>query len=329
RTPARAGTTQELKHAARPKSEVAAEREMAGTPVELELSRRDESTAARPNAWIARRASHEGMTGPRNPPAHRTGLATADRWLIAGLMLTSSVLVAVLTSALTVRGMGRSGASLATPSVASRNDAVATVAAAPAAVVRDTMPIIRPSRGNDSVIFASAPRADSAPQHEDGGAVAPLLTSAPRLSPMPARVARVAPAKTEKHEPPRAERRTISVAQRVRTAPPEHSAPPEYSAPITQTMASPAATLSSSVTSAAATVPVTTPPPPVVQPPVPASAPPTVAAAPPAAAPASAPAANNAQFLEELRAIHAEIDARKKHMDSLTASLDSLKRIKP
>jgi hypothetical protein len=36
---------------------------------------------------------------------------------------------------------------------------------------------------------------------------------------------------------------------------------------------------------------------------------------------------SNAQFLEELRAIHAEINARKRHMDSLTASLDSLKRI--
>jgi hypothetical protein len=30
-----------------------------------------------------------------------------------------------------------------------------------------------------------------------------------------------------------------------------------------------------------------------------------------------------------LRAIHAEIDARKRHVDSLTASLDSLKRVKP
>jgi hypothetical protein len=58
----------------------------------------------------------------------------------------------------------------------------------------------------------------------------------------------------------------------------------------------------------------------------------STASAPPSAAPAPAPSAapvNNAQFLEELRAIHAEIDARKKHMDSLTASLDSLKHIKP
>ncbi|MEO6211034.1 MAG: hypothetical protein ABIQ10_13005 [Gemmatimonadaceae bacterium] len=323
RTPVRPGTTQELKHAVRAKSEVAAARETAGAPVELELSRRDEITAARPNAWIARRASHESMTGPRNLPAHRTGLATADRWLIAGLMLTSSVLVAVLTSALTVRGMEQSGAPLATPSVASRNDAVTTVAAAPVVVVRDTTSIIRPPRASDSVIVASAPRADSAPQHEDGGAVAPPPTSALRLSPMPARVARVTSEKTEKHEPPRTARRTISVAEHMRAA------PPEYSAPIMQTMLPPAAPPPSPVTSAPTTAPVATPAQPVVQQPVPTSAPATLAATPPAATPASAPAANNAQFLEELRAIHAEIDARKKHMDSLTASLDSLKRIKP
>jgi hypothetical protein len=54
-------------------------------------------------------------------------------------------------------------------------------------------------------------------------------------------------------------------------------------------------------------------------------APPAVAAPAPAA-PAAAPAANNALVLEELRAIHAEIDSRRRHVDSLAASLDSLKR---
>jgi hypothetical protein len=62
--------------------------------------------------------------------------------------------------------------------------------------------------------------------------------------------------------------------------------------------------------------------------PAPAPAPATTPAiaAPASGAPAAAPAANNALVLEELRAIHAEIDARKRHVDSLTASLDSLKR---
>ena len=50
----------------------------------------------------------------------------------------------------------------------------------------------------------------------------------------------------------------------------------------------------------------------------------------PATVTAAAAAARRRQraVLEELRAIHAEIDARKYHMDSLTASLYSLKRVK-
>jgi hypothetical protein len=52
---------------------------------------------------------------------------------------------------------------------------------------------------------------------------------------------------------------------------------------------------------------------------------PTAPAPAPASAAASAP--SNAQFLEELRAIRAEINARKHHMDSLTAALDSLKHV--
>ncbi|MBK5189632.1 MAG: hypothetical protein JJD97_15425 [Gemmatimonadaceae bacterium] len=52
-----------------------------------------------------------------------------------------------------------------------------------------------------------------------------------------------------------------------------------------------------------------------------------VRAKPSSSASAAPPPANNAQFLEELRAIHAEIDARKRHMDSLTKALDSLNRV--
>lgn len=58
-----------------------------------------------------------------------------------------------------------------------------------------------------------------------------------------------------------------------------------------------------------------------------ASAPAAASAQQSAAPAATAPAGNNSAVLDELRAIHAEIDARKKHMDSLTAALDSLKRI--
>jgi allophanate hydrolase subunit 1 len=40
-------------------------------------------------------------------------------------------------------------------------------------------------------------------------------------------------------------------------------------------------------------------------------------------------AATNAQVLEELRSIRNEIEARKKHVDSLTHALDSLKKTDP
>jgi hypothetical protein len=109
------------------------------------------------------------------------------------------------------------------------------------------------------------------------------------------------------------EKRQLSVAEHVRTAPQQRAS---ISPPIAREPTIPAPQPSPLVTQAAAQ-PASTQPAPVQS------------ASNPVASGPSAPAANNAQFLEELRAIHAEIDARKRHMDSLTASLDSLKRVKP
>jgi hypothetical protein len=338
-TPVRTGATKELPRAVRENRENVERPDRtsssapADTHSEMVVVRRDDFSSGRPNAWVARRASHEGMTGPRAQALHRTGLAPADRWLLAGLMLASSVLVAVLTSALTVRGIDRTGA----PTVAARAETVATVAAAPIPVSRDTTPIVRPSRAADSVLVATVSHTDSAPQHEDGGAVAPPPSIAPRLSPMPSHAARPVP--TPKRVTPRAERHPLSVAEHVRAAPPSsaHTSPPitrdpivtpPQPAPVTQTVAQPAATLPSSTALQPAAIPAQTvspapaPPPPTSQTSTPASTTPATGA--PAA---GAPAANNAQFMEELRAIHAEINARKRHMDSLTAQLDSLKRV--
>jgi hypothetical protein len=317
--PVRTGTTQELKHAVRPLSDAprsSASTEVTGARMVADGVRREEITASRPSAWVARRASHEGMTGPRNLASARSGLATADRWLLAGLMLASSVLVAVLTSALTVRGIERAGAPLVTPSVAARAETTVTVATVPVVGPRDTTPIVRPPRTRDSVLVVNAARVDSAPQHEDGGAVVP--PPSPRLSPMPPRAAPPV-ATVAKHTAPVREKRQLSVAEHVRT--PQQSAtssppitrepiisPPQQPAPVTQTAVQPVQAPPAASNSVAS------------GPSAPASG---------TAAPAAAPAVNNAQFLEELRAIHAEIDARKRHMDSLTASLDSLKRVKP
>jgi hypothetical protein len=240
--------------------------------------------------------SHERMTGPRNQPP-RARLAPADRWLLAGLMLAASVLVAVLTSALTVSGMLRSGAA----TFATRHDTALAVASAPPAPAPAPTPVALPARAPDSVLVATTVRTvDSAPPHEDAATVGTPPTTATRVSLPPARAAHTA--RSTRREPVHLDKRSLSIAERGRVVPPALAgpAPPPITQPIAQPATQPIAQ--------PATQPVTQPAP----------------ASPPAATPVT-----NAQFLEELRAIHAEIDARKRHMDSLTRSLDSLKKISP
>ena len=148
-------------------------------------ARREEISATRPNPWLARRASQEGMTGPRAASSHRTGLATADRWLLSALMLTSSVIVAVLTSTLTVRGMQRT-AGVAHAGMALRTQPAPAVAAAPALPTRDSTEIVLARSSNDSARVVIAPHSDSASDREQArGTVAP--PPAARLALMPER----------------------------------------------------------------------------------------------------------------------------------------------
>ena len=311
--PVRTGATKELSHAGRTNATPLPAPVPSGTHSEVVTVRRDDISAARPNAWMARRASHEGLTGPRTQVPSRSGLATADRWLLTGLMLTSSLLVAVLTRALTVHGIERTG----TPAIAARAETAVTAAAAPIPPTRDTAtivrPSVRPSQASDSTLVAAVAHTDSVPQQEDGGAVAPPPSNTPRLSPMPARAAHSA--KATKRDVRRAERHPLAVAEHVRAAPVTQAVVQSPTVPPLPTVSAPSAA------AAVTLVPAT---------PAPATSPAVSAAgARAASAPAGgATAANNsAQFLEELRAIHAEINARKRHMDSLTASLDSLKRM--
>jgi hypothetical protein len=297
---ARAGTRRELESRAAQSSAIALSSDTFGL-------RREEISATRPNPWLARRTSQEGMTGPRGASSLRTGLAPADRWLLAGLMLGSSVLVAVLTSALTIRGMQRP-ASAAIPESAAHRQAATPVVMAPEPPARDSVAIARASLTNDSTSIAVAGHTDSARNREEAsGAVAPPPPTT-RLSPMPTEIARV-----PKRVVPRVERH--AVALRVRT----HTAPP---AAIVS--ASSIATRTSAALTPATSAPSIAPPSIAATSP---AAPSSVASSPAAstAAPAAAtsPLANPA-VLEELRAIHAEINARKRHMDSLTAALDSL-----
>jgi hypothetical protein len=264
-------------------------REPAPSAVAVPHAPREEISAARP--WIARRASEEGFTGPRGQ-SHRAGLTTLDRWLLSGLMLTSSVLVAVLTSALTVRGMQRTGA----PAAASEQSGE-RVAAAASVPAHDTSASIGSVRAEDSTPVMNSVRRDSAADRAMTTVSAvPSDSASMRTSMLPR------PMRTPRRITRSAEKHAVSVAEHVRAP-----------LPLTSTNV------------------------PLVREPVVRQSPPEAGAAPtrvtaaPATAPAPAPAAaaplGNAQFLEELRAIHAEIDARKRHMDSLTAALDSLKHV--
>ncbi|HSU92851.1 MAG TPA: hypothetical protein VLI43_04035 [Gemmatimonadaceae bacterium] len=212
-------------------------------------ARRERSALPRPS--LARRASHEGMTGSRGASSPPAGLATADRWLLAGLMLASSVLVAVLTSALTVREV-QPVARTAVPAVALRAQPVVVVATEPV-------------------------RIDSAQERAEASGV-PTPPPA-RRRPSPMRIV------------PRAERHSISLAEHTRPSLPASTIP---AAPIAMPRSDPA--------------------------------PPKTSVSAITAPAAASPLANPA-VLEELRAIHAEIDARKRHMDSLTSTLDSLNRV--
>jgi hypothetical protein len=209
-------------------------------------------------------------------------------------MVASSVLVAVLTSALTVRGM-QHATGVSTPERALRAQPVTTIAAAPLPA-RDSSSILRAMHIRDSATIAAAARSDSVRKRDETSvAVAPSPPAA-RPLPMPAQFAR-----TPKRIAPRTEHPSASVAEHARTTPPASAISTSIA---TRTNASaPPATTAPSITAPLA------------------AAPPT-----PAPAVAASPLANPA-VLEELRAIHAEIDARKRHMDSLTASLDSLNHV--
>lgn len=271
-------------------------RERKGTlPRAYLAARRGALEVAHHGARRARVASrrrdetHEPSPRPRSPAAAparpaSVGLTRGDRWLLSGLMLGGSLLVAVLTSTLTVQGIERTRASSGPTSAASFNavhaDSLAAVAATPIPAFRDTMPIVPPAREADSTPVASASHIDSAPRHEVVRAAAP----SPRRA------------------TPRAERRALTVAEHVRAAPQPR--------PVASQPSLEPSTVAPQSVPASATAPVATP----------------AIVAPASGPPAAAPAANNALVLEELRAIHAEINARKRHVDSLTASLDSLKR---
>lgn len=250
------------------------------------VPRADEGSAASESPFVAMESSLEASSVPE-----RTDPATG-RWLVSGLVLVGSVIVAVLTSVLTVRAMNPTAAPTL---VASARQPVVNVSAAPVVIARDTSTTVRPPHSEDSVhVLATVPSVSSpiAQTPNDTVAPPPLAT---RSSPKPERVAHASNRATS-----HVDRHPVSIAEHARTSSQSSSAIPATRMTTTKTAAPfpDANAVSAPATSPASTAPA-----------------------------ATAPAANNSQVLEELRAIHAEIDARKKHMDSLTAALDSLKHV--
>ncbi|HEY7896244.1 MAG TPA: hypothetical protein VIC24_15180 [Gemmatimonadaceae bacterium] len=259
-------------------------------------------------AWAARRptpASVPRTTGVREV---RTRLASADRWLLASLVVGGSLLVASLTSVLTVRGLRGS------------LDA-APVAAAP----------VRP----DTVVVASAPResvpervaavpppvaAETSAAPDPGGAARALADAPPQAARSASAAARSARARAvpARPRPTPVEHRTLvadrprSPATHVPNAVPRAAASPVAAVPAATTGTTAVPAQQTPVQSAPTTAPQTATPAATAVPVVHDSA-----------------AATNAQVLEELRSIRNEIEARKKHVDSLTHALDSLKKTDP
>jgi hypothetical protein len=263
---------------------------------------RDErlTAAAYGPAWAARRptpASVPRTTGVREV---RTRLASADRWLLTSLVFAGSVMVAVLTSVFTVRGLE---GSFARP-----------VAAAPART--------------DTVYVAAASR-EPAAEHIAAPTPPPVAaeTSAAPASDGAARALADAP--------PKAARSASAAARpaRERAVP---ARPRPTPAPQRTVVAERPRAVQTSVPNG--TVPATTQPPPATAPATTVQTPaPQTATATATPAPTTAPtpvihdsaAASNAQVLEELRSIRNEIESRKRHVDSLTHALDSLKKSDP
>ena len=218
-------------------------------------------------------------------------------------MLMSSLLVAVLTSALTVRGM-QQAAGAAPSQVAMHAQPVTVIAAAPAPLARDSAPV-RTMPTADSASTAVATHTDTTRDHEEAGAVAPALGRDATVADAGASRARA--------EACPATRATTSLFRSRSTRAPHHPPrsvpppPPQYprthSRPTRdqRTVARGALdvrTFDARTRACRAGR---------VQP---------------------SPLANQRAVLEELRAIHAEINARKRHMDSLTAALDSLNHVR-
>lgn len=172
----------------------------------------------------ARRLSpHTGVARTPGVREVRTRLATADRWLLSGLVLTGSVMVAVLTSVLTVRGM-RGAPNQPAVAVAPSRPETVFVAAAP----RPPAP--------ERVAAAAAPVAESLAMRAPDRAARAVADAPPKA----ARQATAAVRPTRERAVPARPRPTPAlVADRPHTAVPNAPPAPAVAVPTPTTAAAP------------------------------------------------------------------------------------------
>jgi hypothetical protein len=257
-------------------------------------------------------ASASRVTGVRQT---RTALASTDRWLLFALALAGSVVVAVLTSVMTVRGL-RAGPS-AIASVPPRETVFVAAAPSPrvtaSASTQASITTSPPPLPSGSVAVGSL-RADSSahPAAWDVklGERTPVATARAR--------ARVPSHERERRGNAASEPSRQSVAARpsAPSAAVARATPPPSSRGVAPSLpgAYPASPQQAVVPPLTASVP---------------AAPAASAAAAPPAPTRDSVAQSNAEVLTELREIRNEIESRKRHVDSLSRALDSLDKTPP
>jgi len=221
----------------------------------------------------------------------RMALAPADRVFLGVMSLMGGAVMAAIVAVLALRGRGDGGALAAVPAPPS-----AQVAAAIAAPVAHS-DSVRP----EPTVLTSTVRIDtavaSAPEPHDH-------TRAVRDA--PPREAAVTTSRSDHGSTRTARRAKAGVVTQGRSEQPvavtTKAAPP----PARTTPQPPAAVATRSAAAASTSAPVSG-----------------------AATPIPAPAAQNVNVAEELRAIRTEIEARRKHVDSLAHALDSLNKAGP
>ena len=302
---AAAGESAVLEQAPQPESETAGASTRASVPA-APVSRASTSAAVarastpsvRTTQPIPRRAPVvEGTTSSRYLPT-TTQLDPRDKWMLVATVVVASVLVSASTAYFTTRALGSGGANGTPVTIAPSRDSANPPRVEPATVAPVVIPAHAPPLGDQRVLAGTMPP--------------PSALSTGRLSVVPSKRA-PSPAKgsTGRAPAPRTEESKSPDAASLIVAP--------TPAPLTPRPEPPPAPPPAAIVIPVAPQPAAAPPPPEPQAAPPQAAPAKVDSAPPAAT-----SPTNAEVAAELQKIRDELTARRRRIDSLTRSLDSL-----